>query len=401
MAAPRPPGGMIGVSRRLLKELAATEPGDAPYLSVYLDWRVDLSSPGRVETSVTDLAGREMGRRQSAVWFKDRLGELAQEYDTAEAGRRSFEADVERIQAYLNRPPDPAAKGLVFFACWARDVFAPLELPVPVPNGFYVDDRPHIYHLARLPEEWGRYALVMAESDLVKVFSITLGRVMDRETREEDPAEVRRHDQGGWSQARYQRHIDNTVMHFAKGAAELIQQVVDRDRLDEIILAADEPVRSELLRQMPEQLRARVFREEPILMDTPDAEAVEEVLPIIQERQREKAHRHVEELADRLGMGGAAAAGVEAVALALNEGRVGRLILDDAENGRRGWECAACGAMGGSDVEQCPYCGGAVRRVDLWEEMVRRAVRTDAELTVLHDGGALARWEGVGALLRF
>ena len=54
-----------------------------------------------------------------------------------------------------------------------------------------------------------------------------------------------RHDQGGWSQARYQRHIEKLVHDHLKEVAELVDERLRRLRGPRVIVVASEETRSE------------------------------------------------------------------------------------------------------------------------------------------------------------
>jgi hypothetical protein len=70
--------------------------------------------------------------------------------------RHSFDRDVERIVSYAAEKIDAAANGVVIFACWsAEEFFELIQLIAPVSNNrVYACNQPHLYHLARLDEQY-------------------------------------------------------------------------------------------------------------------------------------------------------------------------------------------------------------------------------------------------------
>ncbi len=133
---------------------------------------------------------------------------LARTWEPSSPERRSFDKDVQRITSYATKI-DPAANGVAIFACWGADeFFEAIQLTTPVSdNRVYAYNQPHLYHLARLDEQYPRYAAVLTDTNAARIFVFGLGHVIDAE--EVKGKKVHRVNVGGWSQARYQRCAGN------------------------------------------------------------------------------------------------------------------------------------------------------------------------------------------------
>ena len=70
---------------------------------------------------------------------------------------------------------------------------------------------------------------------------------------------VSRSSVGGWSQARYQRHIENYHLHHAKELVAALEQVVREDGVEQILLAGDEVIVPVLRDQLPKHLTDRII----------------------------------------------------------------------------------------------------------------------------------------------
>src|SRR4029079_1171960 len=70
---------------------------------------------------------------------------------------------------------------------------------------------------------------------------------------EEQPG---RHDQGGWSQARYQRHIEKLVQEHLKGVAEELDRSKRQLRAPKIVLVCSDEMRSEFTDALSADVRA-------------------------------------------------------------------------------------------------------------------------------------------------
>jgi len=88
--------------------------------------------------------------------------------------------------------------------------------------------------------------------------------------------------------------------------------------------------------------------------------------------------------------------------MALNEGRVHRLVLEE-DFARVGWRCTHCDALGSKvlGAEACPYCGGALSAVGhLGEALVARTLGEGGEVQIVAHTNKLHGYRSVGAFLR-
>jgi peptide subunit release factor 1 (eRF1) len=100
--------------------------------------------------------------------------------------------------------------------------------------------------------------------------------------------------------------------------------------------------------------------------------------------------------------GGLGVLGPDDVVLALNEGRVHTLVIEE-DFRRTGWRCANCGALGedAESAEVCPFCRGELHVVrELGEALVARALAGGGHVEVVAHTNRLHSYRGVGALLR-
>jgi hypothetical protein len=67
------------------------------------------------------------------------------------------------LSPYATDKIDSAANGVALFACWGvEEFFEAIQLTTPISdNRVYAYNQPHLYHLARLDEQYPRYAAVL------------------------------------------------------------------------------------------------------------------------------------------------------------------------------------------------------------------------------------------------
>jgi stalled ribosome rescue protein Dom34 len=199
------------------------------------------------------------------------------------------------------------------------------------------------------------------------------GSLEERPGPDEPGDEHRRHSQGGWSQARYQRHIDMQDRRFAKEAAEAIEELIRRERAQHLVLAGDERAISVLEPELSEAARSVLDHVERISLHAGEEDVAREMAPVL------AALRVAEEqdAADRALAGWRAndlgTVGVDRVAEALETGQVHELVIDEE-----------------ADLDE-----------ELRGELVRQAALTSAEVVTVNGHPGLQRHDGVGATLRY
>ena len=212
----------ITLPEKLLERLVSFEPTAAPVISLYLDTRVN-----------------EHGQRTFFPFVKKQLNERSKSYELNSEERQSFEEDFVRIMRYLEDEVPVSIQGLAIFACSASEDWfevglfdAPFER-----NRLFISDRPHFYPLARLIDQYRRYAVVLADTNRAQVFVFASGRAVDHQ--EVQNVKTKHAKVGGWSQARYQRHEQNYHLQHAKEVVETLEKIVRDENIEHIILAGD------------------------------------------------------------------------------------------------------------------------------------------------------------------
>jgi peptide chain release factor subunit 1 len=371
-------------AERLLDKLLEIEPVSGPFISLYLDARVD-----------------EHGRRNLMPIVRKQLNERAKTYDNHTSEQENFEKDSARIINYLETGIPTTAQGLAIFACSAaNDYFEVGEFDAPFErNRLFVSDRPHVYPLARLIDKYRRFAVLLADTNRARIFVFATGRTVEEQTVEN--VKTKRTSVGGWSQARYQRHEENYHLRHVKEVVQMLERVVSDEDVEQVILAGDETTVIPLIReQLPQTLSDKVIDALSFGIDTPEHELFEETLKAFRRHDSltdmEKLERLLNEFrADDLGV-----AGVPDTLAALSNGQVEEMLIV-------------------SSAEKLAYDEEEVKKVlELYEpdgeipptldqrtvadELVRRAnVLSAARVTFIEDDTRLQQVGGVGALLRY
>ena len=368
---------------KLLDKLLNFDPVEAPVISLYLDARAD-----------------QHGQQNFLPFVRKQLTNRIKSYENQSDEQTSLEEDFVRIVRYLESEVPPSVQGLAIFSCSkAKDWFEVGQFDAPFErNRLFVSDRPHLYPLARMNDQYRRYAVVLADTNRAQIFVFAAGRAVERE--EVENVKTKHTKVGGWSQARYQRHQQNYHLQHAKEVVEMLERIVRDEGIEQIILAGDEAVVIPLLReQMPKPLEEKVIDALSLTINTPEHELLEESLTAFRKHDSltdmEKVERLLNEYrADDLGVGG-----VPETLAACSNGQVEEMLIAakadsiqfDEEEVRKVLELY-------QTDERLPE----LNQRTVADELVRRAnVLSSAKVTFIEDSTRLERMGGVGALLRY
>lgn len=369
----------------LLEKLSSFEPTDLPVISLYLN-----------------AEANEHGRHNFDVFVRKELNERARTYEPETPARESFDEDMVRINRYLEQEVEAPTKGIVMFTCGgANDFFQVAQLEVPIKESrVFVFDRPHVYPLARLLDQYHRYAVVLADTNTARIFVFALGKTLHEQ--EIKNVKTNRSRVGGWSQMRYQRHIDNYHQQHAKEVIETLERVVRDDNIDQVILAGDEETIIPLLReQMSKELASKVIDTLSLNVNTPEHELVEETVASYRKYDAVSDLEKVQHLLDEYRAGGLGVVGVAETLAALSNGQVEELLISAAVKDLTFEETEV------EKVMQAYAAGDGSKSVALEprtvaDELVTRAKQSSsAKVTFIEDDSLLESVGGVGALLRY
>ncbi len=354
-----------------------------PVLSLYLDMRPD-----------------QHGRENYAPFLRKTFAERVQTL-TGDA-RKSFERDAERITTYLG-DVKRSANGLAIFACSARDgFFEAVQLDAPLEQHWlFIGSVPHLYPLARINDQFPRYAALLVDTNSARLFVFGLGAAETQ--REVRNVKTRKSSMGGWSQARYQRHLENFHLHHMKEVVDVLDRVVREEAIGRIVVACDEIAKPTLMGQLPQHLKEKVIDTVNLDINAPQHVVLSETLEALRERDAETDAEVVERMLNAWRANGLGVVGPEDTLKALSMGQVEELVVVASPGMLRATaSLPPDSAPGPVDVDtSAPADGIDPNRLKLADELVTRAQQTSARIRFVENADLLYEVGGVGALLRF
>jgi peptide chain release factor subunit 1 len=312
--------------------------------------------------------------------------------------RVDLQASLERAGALLERDlPTDGAQAVAVFSSAAAGLFEVLRLPRPVPSRVAIGRTPLVGPLARL-ERRERWCVALVSRRDARIFRGSPESL--REIEQIHDVVFGQHDQGGWSQARYQRGIEKEKDDHLKHTAEALMKHFKRRPFQRLIVGGPREVvadfESKLHGYLSERLAGRI--EVDVDTATPDR-VLKKAQPLFEELEEEREAAAL----DRLGEGGRAAVGLHDVLQALNERRVECLVLDE-RFAAPGATCPECGWLGPEGERTCPVDGRELEQLeDLTESAIELTLQQSAEiLAVRRRREELERRAGgIAAVLRF
>jgi peptide chain release factor subunit 1 len=369
-----------------LRELAKFRTDSECAISLYVDLDPTVTpTPTAVDTRVNALlsdASKRVDAKRERLSHREREG---------------LERDLGRIRDFYDNEFDrDGARGVALFV--SGDYWSTVTLPDPVPD---VVDLGRGFNIGPLAPHVGRGdgALVaFVGRERGQVFRLVGGRL--REVADRSEEQPGRHDQGGWSQARYQRHIENLVAEHLKELASELDQVVRNLEGPKVVVVGSDETRAGFIETLPHEVKNA-------LVGTTDAEAhadanalLEVVEPLLEESRVADERAALDRWRERAGKGSRAASGWAEVLPAASDARVELLLYEQGVN-RPAYECSKCGRAqleGG----ECPLDGTPLEPRDSGFDLaVHQTLLHGGSLLDVRHHGDLGPVEGIAALLRF
>jgi peptide subunit release factor 1 (eRF1) len=357
--------------QELIDRLAGLQPASGfPVLSLYLDARPDARGKDRFQAFVR----KELKARRASFESDD---------------RKSYDRDTGKIQQWLAESLDPAANGVALFACDGRDLFEAVQLEVPIAESrLHVDRQPHLYPLARVLDLYPRYAALVTDTHLARIYVFDLGARRRQATVENE--KFTRTDAGGWSQMRYQRDVDGHRQQHAREVMATLERIVRQEDVAQVVLSGDEVALRWLRGEMPRSLQPKLVDMLQMDAKAPEHEVLQASLLALRRHEAQTDAEHVQRLLDDWRAGGLAVAGLRETRAALAQGAVHELVMSA--------DPLAVREVDDEEPAQAPEAEpGAV----LCDRLVGQARAIDAGIHFVEDATLLQSVGGVAAALRY
>ena len=301
----------------------------------------------------------------------------------------------EDLENFLNTINDIERKirdNTAIFASRKNNFQKQISLPIELENLLVVDSSPYIRPLARIHDEYESFTLVLVSSNYAKIFSISLGKVEDTKQLSKDI--INRHKKGGCSQARFNRLRRGAIKAFLSEVVEELQERAD----DRIVIAGPGIEKNHFIDMLPKSLKDKIVDVIDVNVED-ESKLLKQSFSLISKKEKKRSSEAVQNLKEEILRDGLAVYGLNETLEAVKNGQVELLIIEK-DFKPRGWICEHCQVVEEGTSKTCPYCGNKTSEVDILEEILEFAERTDAEIEFT-GGEEIANLGHVGGILRF
>src|SRR5438046_1163066 len=230
-------------------------------------------------------------------------------------------ADLVRIREFFKGEFDrDGARGIAVFCSGLDNAWRTLPLGDPVADKIAVGREFYLAPLVPLVGRGEGALVAVVGRERGTVYILRGGRLEELVDRsDETPG---RHDQGGWSQARYQRHIEKLVQEHVKDVAEVLDRNRRRLHVPKIVLVCSEEMRPEFLDALSAEAREAVVGWAPAEAHAGPAQLLEAVTPVLEQAEAKDEAEVLARWRADAGRGVRGASGWEQTLEAASDGRV-------------------------------------------------------------------------------
>jgi peptide chain release factor subunit 1 len=374
------------ITKDTLRRLADVRPERGRVLSVFLNLDpTEFATPAARATAVSSVLTEAARRVEEA----DGL---------AHDEREALKADVDRVRERLQASDiaQNGARAVAVYACGPADLLEVVRLRRPIDSRVVLERAPHVEPLVAEADS-ERWCVVLANRRNARFF-VGDGSGLEETDRVEDDVHSQ-HDQGGWSQSRYQRGVEKEKDDHLVHVADVAFSAYKQRGFDRLLIGAPDELVGELESKLHTYLRERIVGR--LHMDVENS-TVDEVRTAasaaIEDWSRRCEREALDRLVEAVGRGGRGAGGLAAVLQALDEARVEVLLVADgyrSEGGRdadTGMLYAGDHGPDGQELE---------RVTNIVEPAIEKAIEQSAKVIKVRHHDDLGPLGGIGAVLRY
>jgi peptide chain release factor subunit 1 len=372
------------LTRGRLRRLAAVRPENGRVLSVFMNLDPsELPTPPARASAITSVMTKAAHKVDAAE-------------DLSHDERVALREDVERVRELLRQPGIAAdgVRGLAVFACKPAGLLEVVRLSQPIEQRVALDRKPYVEPLVAAGED-GRWEVLLMTRRAARLFFGTADGLEETDRIEDDVH--RQHDQGGWSQANYQRSVEKEKQDHIAGVLDVLFSRFKTRPFDQLLIGAPRELVHEVEQRLHPYLRERLAGRISAPIEHCSAEDVRKAAAVaVEEHVRRRAREALDRLTQGVGSGGRGVAGLQSTLDALNESRVEILLLAPGYSAP-GFRDPATGMLAAENSAD----GNAQPVDDVVEPAIEKAIEQSADVMVIRRHDDLGPLGGIGAVLRF
>jgi hypothetical protein len=337
----------------------------------------------------------ERQRERVRVYVKHHAAQLGK-------ANRQLADDLAHAVAFVDglthRAYDEQYAGIAAFFCRELDLDFVVHLHRSLAPRFHLGARPLVGPILRLLSDSPAMIVAVTSRVDTRLWEFRATRLRERETiAREVPARTAR---GGWSQLRFQHHVDwHAAEQLRVAAAAITKRFDELGELPWVLVGGPLRVADELGELLPARVQEKLIPMSGVSRYDGESAVFERAEDALKQGlARERARLLDAVLA--IHSDGRSAAGPLEVAEAADRARLGRLLIHE-ELHRFGARCLACDLLYDRALAKCEACGGQIEQVALEDALPEAAVGQAAPIELIHGDSPLEQMGYVAAMLRW
>lgn len=369
-----------------LRQLAGFRAEKGCAISLFVDLDPSLSpTPGDARTRIRSLLDEGEKRGNGATQTHEQ--------------RQGLKADFERLRSFFSEEFErDGTRGYAVFCAGLDNLWQTVALSERVPDEIKVSRDLYLAPLVPLVGRGEGAVVAVVSREQGRLYRLRAGRLDEvADLFEEQP---RRHDQGGWSQARMQRHVDELAKDHLKVVADELATQLRRLQFPRVVVVSPEELKSEFADALAADARGAIIGWTTAKAHASPVELLAAALPVLEDWRERQEAQAVERWKEEAGRNGRAASGWEATLEAASDARVDCLLFQEGVE-HPAWACPACGRVSVSGG-RCPLDGTEMERRDEGLDLaVHQVLAHGGQVLAVRRRRDLDPVGGIGALLRF
>jgi peptide chain release factor subunit 1 len=356
-----------------LQQLASFKGGGSPVLSLYLN---------------TDLT--QQPKEQSRLVLRNLLDSVAKTVSAE---------DRERVERFFDLEYDWQGRSVVLFSSAAEGLWRVYPLALALEGEAHASDRLYLKPLTELLGEYERHAVILVDREGARFLLIQMGQITeDSEWVGED---LKRHKQGGFAAARFQRHVDKQAEQNLKMAAEAATRFYKDNHCRGTILGGAEDTLAQFQAMLPKAMLATVIGTIAADMADPRDDLMDRAVQLIRQQERTKEQKLVEQMITGAAKGTGAVTGLADTFYVAHQARVHTLVVDKGFE-LAGYLCDECGLVSAEPLSKCPSCSEQPQKIeDTVNLVMQKVIESGGQVKIVSDNEQLVEAGRIGAVLRY
>jgi len=376
------------VTWEALRQLAGFRAEKGCAISVYVDLDPRVApTPADARThvhSLLDEGEKSDGANRGDQTHEQRLG---------------VKADFERLRAFFQEDFNrDGAQGFAIFCAGLDNLWQTIPLSDPVPDEVKVSRELYLTPLVPLVGRGDGAVVAVVGREQGRLYRLRGGRLDEvANLFEEQP---RRHDQGGWSQARMQRHVDELAKDHLKTVSDELATQLRRLQFPRVVVICPEEMKTEFADVLTAEARNAIIGWTTAEAHASPSDLLEVALPVLEGWRERQETSSVERWKEEAGRNGRASSGWEKTLESASDARVDCLLFQEGVE-HPAFLCPECGRVSVAGG-RCPLDGTEMeQRQEGLDLAVHQVLVHGGQVLALRHRQDLDPVGGIGALLRF